>query len=239
MTPTTTYPKHAATVSYAESKVGQREEPLGSNTGVFVRFCQRHTWLGGTKWPWCRGFNLTVIKEGGGFTYPDGSAGAWDALDRARKRGWALALGEYGKAIPGDEVIWNIGSGHASILKGLSVRGGAAYVQSVDGNVSDSVADRERPLSLVRGFIHWPEAPVFAYAVKPPRVQVVGSASGTRKLVTRGGKVVPLPKARRVDVEVDGKLILKDQRLSNPAVKARIPKLIARAKRTFRMRKHT
>jgi hypothetical protein len=186
-----TYPKHRATLAWAQKQIGQHEQPSGSNRGAFVQTCQAATWLAGTGWAWCRAFSLKAHQEAG-FALPDESAGAWDALDRARKRGDAIAPAAYHLAIPGDEVIWSFGSGHCSILKGFTVIGGITYVITIDGNVSDRVEQCQRPLGLVKGFIHWQEKGI-PDPVKPPRVQVVGGVSGNRQLVTKGGKVVKLP----------------------------------------------
>lgn len=185
------FPKHAATLAWAEAQVGKHEVPLGSNTGTFVESCQRATWLAGTNWAWCRAFSLKAHLEGG-FILPDESAGAWDALERARKRGDALVPSAYHLVTPGDEVIWATGSGHCSIFKGTTVIGGEVFVLTVDGNVSDGVRDCSRPLSQVKGFIHWQEQSV-PDGRKPPRAQVVGSVSGHRQLVTAKGRVVKLP----------------------------------------------
>lgn len=192
----TKYPRHAATIAWAEKQIGKREQPLGSNTGKFVQFCQRATWLGGTKWAWCRAFSLRAHLEGG-FHLPDGSAGAWDALRRAAGRGQALKPSQYPKLIPGDEVIWAFGSGHCSIFTGVTRRNGIVYVKSIDGNVSDSVERCERPLSEVKGFIQWPEKIAVVSHAKPPRIQKVGSASGRKQLVTRKGRVIPLPSRKQ------------------------------------------
>lgn len=197
------YPKHAETVAWARAQLGKSEIPSGSNAGAFVRFCQSASWLGGTGWPWCRAFSLRAHLEGG-FTLPDGSAGAWDALERARGRGDALPPAEYRKAVPGDEVIWSFGSGHCSILESFSRRAGVVYVQTIDGNVRDRVTRCERPLGQVRGFIRWRETPVAVKPVRPPRAQVVGGASGRRKLVTRKGRVVSLPQGRSTPVAGNG-----------------------------------
>ena len=183
-----TVTKHYLAVLAARADIGQHEQPLGSNTGAFVIACQRATWLGGTGWPWCRGSVLKWRKQAGDKP-GDGSAGAWDALERARKRGEVLDPGGWANAIPGDEVIWNVGSGHSSLLEEPVVGG---VVRSIDGNSADSVRRCERPLSQVRGFIAWPETPGSGGRNRKPLAQVVGGESGRRKLVV--GKLrVPLP----------------------------------------------
>ena len=178
--------KHQEALAAAVADLGKRELPLGSNTGEFVISCQRATWLGGTGWPWCRGATLKWRKQAGDKP-GDGSAGAWDALNRAKKRGEALTPAEWAKVVPGDEVVFNIGSGHVALVESVN----STAVTSIGGNESDGVRRGTRPLSYVRGFIAWPELGVQAGG-KRPRFQVVGSVSGTRKLVV-GGKTLPLP----------------------------------------------
>lgn len=188
--------QHSRALEWALAQVGKQEVPAGSNRGPFVQFCQRATWLGGTGWAWCRAFTLRARIEGGNKP-EDGSAGAWDALERARKRGQALPPSAYHLTSPGDEVILNVGSGHACMLRGVGTVGGQVVLNCVDGNWGDRVALTQHSLSTVRGFIHWPEHP----AVKPekrPHVQVVGGASGKKKLVTRHGFKLPIPQFRLV-----------------------------------------
>jgi len=175
-------------LKYAAGFLGAGEYPPGSNRGPFVEFCQQHTWLKGTGWPWCAAFAVTVVQEGGGVEYPDRTAGAWDLLERARKRGWACSAKT---AVPGDLVVFNIGSGHVGVVEKIE----NGNVISIDGNAGDAVSRCTRPLSKVRGFVHWPEDVPAHKPVKAPKVQVVGSASGTRKLVV-AGKSLPLPKAK-------------------------------------------
>lgn len=185
------HPKHRAVIAWARKQLGKSEEPPGSNTGTFVRFCQQATWLPGTRWPWCRAFNLRAHLEAG-FTLPDRSAGAWDALARARQRGDALNPAGYRHLIPGDEVIWAFGSGHSSIFTGWRLAGGRVYIDSIDGNVGDKVAECSRPLSLVKGFIVWHETAATVKPARAPVGQVVGGVSGKRKLIV-GPLRLPLP----------------------------------------------
>lgn len=184
--------QHQRAVAWALAQVGKGEVPPGSNQGPFVQFCQSHTWLGGTGWAWCRAFTLTARCEGGNKP-EDGSAGAWDALDRARARGQALTPAQHSLAIPGDEVILASGAGHACLLLGISTVGGQQVVNTVDGNWGDKVTKTSHPLAEVKGFIHWPEPRIAPKPAPAPRAQVVGAASGKRHLVTRGGIKIPLP----------------------------------------------
>lgn len=186
----TNAPKHARALACAIADIGQHEVPMGSNTGAFVITCQRATWLSGTNWPWCRAAVLKWRQEAGDIP-GDRSAGAWDALSRATKRGEALAPQDYERTMPGDEVIWNIGSGHSSMLEKFEFVGGQVICHTIDGNASDMVKRCERPLSQVRGFIAWPETPLDKPS-RRPLVHLVGSATGTRKLAV-AGRTIPLP----------------------------------------------
>jgi len=162
----------------AQLYIGRGEIPPGSNTGPFVRECQRYTWLPGTGWPWCVAFCQRVFAECG-LKLPWGSAGAYDIYDRAKKAGWAKRTPK-----PGDIAIWNFGTGHASIVRRVL----GSYVETIDGNVGDKVSVCTRPISETRGFIRHPgltaKKPVVVPPVKKPKKEVVGSASGTTKTVT-------------------------------------------------------
>lgn len=178
---------HALTVEWARSQIGQQEEPLGSNKGSFVQFCQARTWLGGTGWPWCAAFAITAIEEGGGDEYPDKTAGAWDLLARAAKRNWTLPASSR-VVQAGDLVVFNIGTGHVGIVESIT----PVAVTSIDGNSGDMVARVTRNRDTVRGFIQWPENLPDHKPSKPPIAQIAGSANGTRRLLI-AGKAIPLP----------------------------------------------
>lgn len=175
--------KHQKALEWAIKEIGVRESPMGSNTGPVVKTYQAlGTWLPGTGFPWCAGFaNLAVIR--GGYTGLARTAGAWDALARAAKQGFATT--DWKLVRPGDLVVFNVGSGHIAVVEKI-VDG---FVRSVDGNSSDQVKRCERPLSLVRGFICWPEDGVEKASARKPLAQVVGGESGRRKLVVGKLKV--------------------------------------------------
>lgn len=174
------YPRHAAVVAWAKKELGVHEEPPGSNTGQRVRFYQAHTWLEGTRWPWCAAFVDTAWEVGGGYKLPWPSAGAHNIGDLAHAAGWTVPIG---KLIPGDLVDWNIGSGHISIF--LRYKNG--IVHTIDGNVSDQVDYRERSASLVRYAVHVPEKAVAVPVPRVPMFEVIGSESGHRKVVYVSG----------------------------------------------------
>lgn len=182
--------KHEKALAAAVRAIGEREQPPGSNRGLYVYRCQQATWLGGTGWPWCRGAVLRWRIDGGDIP-GDRSAGSWDSFARAEKRGETLPASRWRDAIPGDEVTFNVGSGHSAMLEKVTSIGGVVTVHTIDGNSGDMVRRCSRPLTQVRGFICWPETGIPAGG-KRRRVQVVGGESGRRKLVI-AGKSIPLP----------------------------------------------
>lgn len=173
------YPKHEKALARANAdlKAGVREVPLGSNTGPRVREMQGHTWLGGTRWPWCVAACVTWAEEAG-FVLPYQGAGAYAFLDWARRNGWSKPLS---RAIPGDFVVFNIGAGHMAMLVEYDARAGT--VETIDGNSSDRVRRVLRSASLVRGAVTLPEKPHKIPAAKPPLFEVVTSESG-HKVIT-------------------------------------------------------
>ena len=129
----------------AIQEIGVREQPDGSNTGPRVREYQAATWLPGTGWPWCAAFCGWAYRHAG-YVFPDRSAGAWDLVDRAVRNGWAVTVTAAG-ARPGDLVAFRVGSGHVALLERYDPS--TATVHTVDGNVSNMVARRGRPVSQV------------------------------------------------------------------------------------------
>lgn len=195
------YPKHEAALVAAKKDLaaGVKEVPLGSNTGPRVREMQAHTWLGGTGWPWCVAACVTWAEEAS-FKLPYQGAGAYAYLDWAKANGWTCTLGQ---AIPGDFVVWNLGSGHMSMLAS-PVAGG--MVHTIDGNSSDRVKENMRFASLVRGVVHLPETEHRLGPVKPPLFEVVSSESGHKVIyvstANRVGKKLPQILARHARVTV-------------------------------------
>jgi len=179
--------KHEAAVRFAITQIGVHEQPAGSNTGLEVRKYQKDgSWLPGTGWPWCAAFFNYAVQVGG-FQGLDRTAGAWDALTRAEKKGWGLAPKDWAKVIPGDGVVFNTGSGHIAVLEKPVGDDGVVY--TIDGNASDMVKRCQRPLSSVRGFVAWPENGTQVASKRGRLVQVVGGESGNRKLVVGPLKV--------------------------------------------------
>lgn len=177
--------KHEAALKFAISQIGVHEQPPGSNTGPEIRKYQKDgTWLAGTGWAWCAAFFNYAVQVGG-FQGLDRTAGAWDALARAGKKGWGLAPKDWEKVIPGDGVVFNTGSGHIAVVE--RIKDGVVF--SVDGNALDMVKRCQRPLTFVRGFVAWPENGTQVASKRGRLVQVVGGESGNRKLVVGPLKV--------------------------------------------------
>lgn len=180
---TAKYPKHDKALASAIKDVGVHEEPWGSNTGPRVQVYQHATWLGGTGWPWCCAF-CVYHSTRAGFKLPYLGAGAYAWLDWARGAGWSVQSKD---AIPGDYVVWNIGAGHMSMLR-EPIKGGV--VKTVDGNVSDRVDIRERPLSLARGFVHLPELAAKPPPARVPVFEVVTAEDGHKVIYVSGARAV-------------------------------------------------
>lgn len=176
---------HSNVVAWCKMQVGEKENPPGSNRGEFVQFCQSHTWLKGTGWPWCAAFVVTAISEGAGVGYPCPTASAFGLLADAKKRGWDLPANS-SLVVPGDIVVFDIGSGHTGIVTKVTSK----QVFSIDGNAGDSVKACVRLRSTVRGFVHWPED--LPPRKRTPFVKTASSASGSRKL-TVAGVNIPVP----------------------------------------------
>lgn len=186
----TKFALHDKALAYAlaEEKKGVHEIPLGSNRGPRVEHYQTYDWIPGGGYPWCISFCQAAWAEGAGHKLPWASAGAYDILERAKRDGWTCPLS---LAVPGDLVIFNVGTGHGAILR-APWKGGSNPVLTVDGNVSDRVALRERSASLVRGVVHIPEkatgpAPPPPPVAKPPMFEVVTGEGDAKKLLYVSG----------------------------------------------------
>lgn len=180
-----TFPRHAAALASARKDIGTAEQPPGSNTGPRVRTYQQATWLRGTGWPWCVAFCVYHWKSAG-FILPYLGAGAYAFLDWARAHGWTCKITD---AVPGDGVVFNVGSGHMAMLA-RRVSPGDRTIHTVDGNVSNRVDVRERDLRLVRGIVHIPEKAAPRPPEKPPVFEVVTSASGQKVVYVSGARAV-------------------------------------------------
>lgn len=169
------YPQHDAALAYARKQIGVREDPMGSNSGQLVNFYQAHDFLPGGGYPWCASFVLTCWAEGAKKPLPYRTASAYGLLTWARGAGWAKPST---RLIPGDLVVFNVGSGHVAMFE----RWEGPFIQTVDGNHNDAVGRALRPHSDVAGGIHVPENPVSRPAPEPYWV-IATSESGHRKLL--------------------------------------------------------
>ena len=175
--------EHGRALAWARAQLGRHEIPIGSNSGPFVRLCQRATWLPGTGWPWCVAFYMAAWRYGAKVTPWWLGAGAYAFLDAARKSGHAVSLVD---AEPGDAVIFNLGAGHCAMLE--EKYDGSGGVRTIDGNWANSVMRVEHPASEVRGCVCVTEVvQIGASPARPRMFEVATSASGERKVVYVSG----------------------------------------------------
>lgn len=171
--------QHEKALAWVRSKVGEQEHPMGSNRGPFVQSCQAATWLGGTGWPWCV---ATWVKAWtvAGRKLPYRGAGAYEFLRWHQQHlpGWVRPLE---KARPGAAVILNVGAGHLAMLNKPWKHG--EKVNTVNGNVHDSVDYVEWDPHLVRGVVDPPEDIGVVPPAKKPRYEIVTSESGHAVLI--------------------------------------------------------
>lgn len=178
---------HERALSWAHAQLGRHEIPDGSNSGPFVRLCQRATWLPGTGWPWCVAFFIAAWKHGAGVVLPWLGAGAYAFLDWARANGCAVSIEH---AVAGDAVILNIGAGHCAMLA-QAWHPGDAVVHTIDGNWSNAVTPVDHPIGQVLGCVHVHDRLDARRKITPARprmFEVATSASGHRKLVYVSGR---------------------------------------------------
>lgn len=203
--------KHARAIELArrEAQHGVHEQPLGSNNGDEVRRYQAATWLtpprpGATGWPWCVAFWQWCSREAG-LAMPYKGAGAYALLDWAKKQGWTTRT-----PVPGDAVVFGIGAGHVGVYDHADQQ----LVHTIDGNWTDRVVAVAHPAPKVRGYVHIPEA-AEPRPVKPPRFEVVSSASGHEKILyVSGARAV----ARKLPELLNryGGLTIRRRRSRNP-----------------------
>lgn len=184
------FPLHEKAVSLAHADIGVAEDPPHSNSGRKgqrsweIVVMQGRTWLKGTNWPWCVAAVIDWLLEAG-FKLPWLGAGAYAFGDWARKVGWAVPLGG---AIPGDPIIFAIGSGHCAMLAEPWRPG--QQVHTIDGNSSDQVKENWRSPALVYQAIHIPEQPAVLPKAKPPVFEVVGSETGHKIIYVSGARAI-------------------------------------------------
>lgn len=190
--------KHEIAYKTAVTKLGEREQPPGSNRSPFIDSLAPLTTYRARGVPWCARFVVWAIVVGAKVDYPCRSARAWDHGDDARKRGWRLAptAANLQRLAPGDLVTFKNGSGHIAIFESHRVVDGVAYVTTIDGNSGDAVARRERPLSIVRDLIAWPEHAGDYAKGRTRLLQVLGGESGRRQLAIKGLPPLRLPSVK-------------------------------------------
>lgn len=122
--------------AYALSQVGVHESPWGSNRGADVHRYQSSTGAYGAAW--CASF-FWYCWQRAGYTGAT-SAGAWNTTDS-----YGTRIPSIGHALPGDGVSFNVGDGHI----GMYLSHTKTTVRTCDGNTSDQVAVRDRPISSI------------------------------------------------------------------------------------------
>lgn len=161
------YPLHDKALAYAQSQIGVHEVPMGSNRGPTQRwhpvggvdFYEEHDNVAGHGYPWCASFVQTAWAEAGR-PLPYKTAGAYDLLEWARGAGWARQSTDL---IPGDLVVFNVGSGHIGVFE----RWTGPFIQTIDGNHNNAVGRAQREHRLVAGGIHVPEVAAPVHVPEP------------------------------------------------------------------------
>jgi hypothetical protein len=178
------YPKHDAVVAWARHQIGVHETYRNRgpqqkwNPPGGVDYFQGYDFLAGVGYPWCISFCLAGWAEGGKRPLPYKSAGAYDIYRWAQQNGWARSSTD---CIPGDLIIFNIGSGHGAILE--KPIGPDGMVHTIDGNSGNMVRRMSRPRSQVRGGIHVPEANVVPPKPLPEPYWVVTTSQNGKRVV--------------------------------------------------------
>lgn len=116
-------------VAAAESQVGVRETPWGSNSGLSVSRFQAVT--GAYRAPWCVSFAQWSLHQAGAGPIADHTAGVFYMREWAYRRGLLRSKPE-----PGTIVLFLWSSGHAGVVVHVTQTG----YDTVEGNYSNSVA---------------------------------------------------------------------------------------------------
>ncbi len=178
------YPRHDRLVAYLEHCLPVHEQPNGTNRGPIqvrkpdggVDLFQTHDFVNGGGYAWCVCTWLAAADEAG-LRWAYKSPGAYAQAAYASAHGYAQPLGAL---IPGDPIVWRVGAGHLSTFLSYDKRTG--MVQTIDGNVSNRVAYRHRPASLIHTAIHVPEQHAPPPAPEPFWV-IATSENGHRQLL--------------------------------------------------------
>lgn len=144
-------------VETAESQVGVREEPDGSNWGPQVANYQAVT--GAYHAPWCASFAQWVLVHAGDGPFADRSAGVYYIRGWAYQRGLLRATPR-----PGVLVLFLTSSGHMGLVVKVEQHG----FWSVEGNYGNRVAKVYHPFSRASVFVYLPGCSAATAIVNPP-----------------------------------------------------------------------
>ena len=152
------------------------EVPLHSNKGPRVEFYQSFDFLAGGGYAWCVDFFLAAWANAG-HPLPYKTAGAYDMDNWSHKHHWSVSLEHL---IPGDGICLNEGSGHYCMYLDHT----KTQVETLNGNVHDSVDIIKWNRSIIRGCMHVPEViNVPKKATKPPLFVVTTSVNGHSQVI--------------------------------------------------------
>ena len=149
-------------VETAESQVGVREQPDGSNWGPQVANYQAVT--GAYHAAWCASFAQWVLVHAGYGTVADRSAGVFYIAGWAHQRGLLRA-----QPRPGVLVLFLNSQGHMGIVERVVTQGRrqTGFV-SIEGNSSNQVARRFHEFSRATVFVYLPHCSAAATITNPP-----------------------------------------------------------------------
>jgi len=135
----------------ARGEIGVREDPPGSNRGPRV-----DTYQDAQGQPWCAHFVSWCVGQAGDRPFPH--TGWVEGLRRWAKRNERYTPVEEARPLSGDIFTMprhdrngNLVGGHTGFVQSYDPE--AASIQTVEGNTSQSVAERSRALASLDGFI--------------------------------------------------------------------------------------
>lgn len=162
----------------AKKYIGIREDPMGTNSGYWVRRFQSAT--GAFRAPWCVSFLQYVSKQVLGYTIADDTAGVFYLVNWARKHGFLRAVPS-----PGDYIAFLWGAGHIGIVSKVT----SEYIETIEGNAANQVLVRRRPVHgnyafvLVSGTTDHPMPLPKPRPKVVPRFQLVTSENGHVRVI--------------------------------------------------------
>jgi hypothetical protein len=162
-----------------EYKNKVHEIPMHSNRGPRVEYYQTFDFLKGGGYAWCVDLFLACWANAG-HPLPYKTAGAFDMDNWARRHKWSQPLVNL---IPGDGICIGpplIRAGHYCMYLDHT----KTQVETLNGNVHDSVDVMHWPRTSIRGCMHVPEViNVPKIATKPPLFVVVTSINGHKQVI--------------------------------------------------------